>query len=104
MTQRDQQRVYEFEGFLLDPRRRLLFGPSGRKIPLKPRVLTTLLYFVEHRGELIDKDRLMRAVWGGVIVEENSINKHVSTLRRALDESPGDHRFLVTIPGKGYFT
>jgi DNA-binding winged helix-turn-helix (wHTH) protein len=80
----------------------LLFGADGQAIPLKPKVFDTLLYFVEHAGELLDKFALMRAVWGNVIVEENSLNQNISALRQAFGEKPGENRFIVTVPGRGY--
>ncbi len=93
---------YFFGEFNLDPDRRLLFGSDGQTIPLKPKVFDTLLFLVESAGELLEKDALMKGVWGGVIVEENSLNQHISTLRRALGETPGENRFIVTVPGRGY--
>lgn len=94
--------IYEIAGFRLDPSRRILLGPDGAPIALKSKVLDTLVYFVEHAGALLEKDTVLAAVWGGVVVEENGLNQHVSTLRRAFGESPGDNRFIVTVPGRGY--
>jgi DNA-binding winged helix-turn-helix (wHTH) protein/Tol biopolymer transport system component len=102
MTQLETTLVYDFGGFRLDPRRRLLSGADGELISLKPKVFDTLLYFVEHAGELLDKRVLMQALWGDVIVEENSLNQLISTLRRVLGENPGENRFIVTVPGRGY--
>jgi TolB-like protein len=94
---------YEFNDFRLDPQQRLLLsGPEGRPIPLPPKQFDTLLYFVERRGELLDKTTLMRAIWPNIVVEENSLNQNISALRRVLGESPGEHRFIVTEPGRGY--
>jgi Tol biopolymer transport system component/DNA-binding winged helix-turn-helix (wHTH) protein len=94
--------IYEFAGFRLDPRRRIFSGVDSRPIALKPKVFDTLLCLVDHAGDLLDKDSLMQQVWGDVVVEENSLNQHISTLRRALGESPGENRFIVTVPGRGY--
>ena len=94
---------YEFSEFRLDIQQRLLSaGADGRPIPLPPKVFETLLYFVERHGELLDKTTLMKAVWPNVVVEENSLNQNISVIRRALGESPGEHRFIVTEPGRGY--
>ena len=94
---------YEFNDFRLDPQQRLLMsGAEGRPIPLAPKVFDTLLYFVERRGELLDKATLMKAIWPNIVVEENSLNQNISALRRVLGESPGEHRFIVTEPGRGY--
>ena len=95
--------AYEFEGFRLDPERRLLVQTAERRpVALSPRVFDTLLCFVEHRGKLIDKNTLLQAIWPDAIVEENSLNQNISILRRALGEKPSEHRFIVTVPGRGY--
>jgi TolB-like protein/DNA-binding winged helix-turn-helix (wHTH) protein/tetratricopeptide (TPR) repeat protein len=94
--------VFAFEGFSLDPRLRRLFGPDGRSLPLSGRAFDTLLYLVEHPNQLIDKHALMKAVWPNVIVEENNLNQNILIVRRTLGETPGEHRFIVTVPGRGF--
>jgi DNA-binding winged helix-turn-helix (wHTH) protein/TolB-like protein/predicted Zn-dependent protease len=93
---------YEFGEFRVDSTRRLLFGRNGDAIPLTPKVFDTLLYLVERQGMVLDKDELMRAIWPHTVVEENNLNQSVSTLRRALGESRGENRYIVTVPGRGY--
>ena len=44
----------------------------------------------------------MRAVWQEDIVEENNLTVSISALRKALGESIRDHRYIVTIPRRGY--
>ena len=96
------QLAYRFNGFRVDPVRRLLFGADGQPIPLKPKVFDTLLYLVERPGELVDKRALLEAVWPHVVVEENNLNKAISTLRQVFGETRDEHRFIVTEPGRGY--
>ena len=93
---------YRFNGFRIDPVRRLLFGADGEPIPLKPKVFDTLLYLVERPGVLVDKQALLEAVWPHVVVEENNLNKAISTLRQVFGETRDEHRFIVTEPGRGY--
>ena len=102
MTKENGNLVYRFNGFHLDPRRRRLAGPDRTLIALKPRVFDTLQFFVENAGKLLDKNALMTAIWGESVVEENSLNQHISLLRRSLGETPGENRFIVTVPGRGY--
>jgi len=45
---------------------------------------------------------VMREVWPDQLVEEGNLTRNVSTLRKALGESRDDHRYIVTIPGRGY--
>jgi DNA-binding winged helix-turn-helix (wHTH) protein/Tol biopolymer transport system component len=94
--------MYVFEGFRLDAQRRVLSGPDGQPISLTPRVFDALLYFVERPGQLLTKDHLLENLWQNVVVEEHNLNKTVSELRRLLGEKPGEHKFIVTKPGRGY--
>jgi TolB-like protein/DNA-binding winged helix-turn-helix (wHTH) protein/Tfp pilus assembly protein PilF len=93
--------VYEFGDFRLDPGKRLLWR-AGAQVPLTPRVFETLLFLVEHHDTVLDKERLMEAVWPDSIVEENNLTKNISTLRRVFGETPGSHHYIVTVPGRGY--
>src|SRR5262245_29558197 len=102
MSAPEATEVFTFSGFSLDPRKRLLFGPDGRALPLSGRAFDTLLYLVEHPNQLIDKQALMKAVWPNVVVEENNLNQNISIVRRALGETAGEHRFVVTVPGRGF--
>jgi tetratricopeptide (TPR) repeat protein len=51
---------------------------------------------------LLGKRELIQALWPSATVEENSLNQVVSQLRKALGESPSEHRYIVTSPGRGY--
>lgn len=95
--------VFEFGDFFLDPgQRRMAHRSTGEAVPLAPKAMDTLIFFLEHRNQLLDKDTLLAAIWPKVSVEENSLTQAVSTLRRVLGEARGDHRFIATIPGRGY--
>jgi len=94
--------IFAFAGFSLDRRQRLLFGPDGKAVPLSARAFDTLLYLVERPNQLIDKQMLIKAVWPNVIVEENNLSQCISVVRRALGETPDEHRFVVTVPGRGF--
>ena len=102
MNRPETHEVYEFDGFRLDRRRRVLSRLDGEAIPLKSKVFDTLLYFVEHADELLDKSTLIEAIWPNLVVEENNLNKTISVLRHVLGETPEEHRFIVTEPGRGY--
>jgi TolB-like protein/Tfp pilus assembly protein PilF len=94
---------YEFASFRMDVRRRLLLRVTdGRPVPLVPRAFDTLLLLVEHAGQTVEKALLMEKIWPNAVVEENNLTQHVSSVRKALGERLGDHRFIVTVPGRGY--
>src|SRR4030095_12922537 len=94
--------LYEFGGFQLDPAKRRLRRLDGTPIPLTPRVFDTLLYMVEHHDSVLDKERIMEAVWPDSIVEENNLAQAISKLRQVFGETLGSHNYIVTVPGRGY--
>jgi DNA-binding winged helix-turn-helix (wHTH) protein/Tol biopolymer transport system component len=93
---------YEFGGFRLDTVLQVLVSPAGDIIALPGRAYEVLRYLVERAGELVDKASLMRAVWPSTVVEDNNLNQCILTLRRALGESAGERRFILTVPGRGF--
>jgi TolB-like protein/DNA-binding winged helix-turn-helix (wHTH) protein len=93
--------IYEFGPFRVDPLRRLLLR-DGKQVRLPAKAFEILLALLEEKGRLLDKDELMRRVWPDAVVEENNLTVNMSALRKALGESPRDHRYLVTVPGRGY--
>jgi TolB-like protein/Tfp pilus assembly protein PilF len=89
---------HEFGPFRLDDARRTL-ERDGRLIPLYPKSFDLLAYMVQKTGHLLEKERLLQALWPDVVVEENSLARAVSDIRKALAEHEG---FVVTIPRRGY--
>jgi TolB-like protein/DNA-binding winged helix-turn-helix (wHTH) protein/Tfp pilus assembly protein PilF len=94
--------LYEFGEFQLDTGKRLLRRLDGTPVPLTSRVFDTLLYMVRHHDAVLDKERIMEAVWPDSIVEENNLAQAISKLRQVFGETPGSHSYIVTVPGRGY--
>ena len=63
--------------------------------------LETLLVLVEHGGRIVEKEELHRQIWPDTVVEDVSLAKNVSTLRKTLGESES-HRYIETVPRRGY--
>ena len=97
-----QAHIYEFGDFRVDAARRLLLGRDGQPLSLTPKAFDTLLYLVEHREAVLDKEELLRAIWPDTTVEENNLNQNISALRRVLGEKRAEHNYIVTVPGRGY--
>lgn len=93
--------IYEFAGRRVDIARRQLLD-HGKVVPMFPRCFDALLLFIEHRGQLLDKEFLLKELWPDVVVDENSLAKMISEIRRALGEGAKDSGFIVTIPRRGY--
>lgn len=102
MMDETSAQLYRFGDFRLDTRSRELRGTNGAVIPLTAKAFDTLNALVENRDRIMSKDDLLATVWPGRIVEENNLSQAISALRRALGTDASEHRYIVTIPGRGY--
>ncbi|MBV9927252.1 MAG: PD40 domain-containing protein [Acidobacteria bacterium] len=93
--------LYEFGPFRLDPVKRRLLR-DGEPVQLTPKAFETLLALVQQSGRTVEKDDLMRRVWGGAVVEENNLNQNITALRKCLGDTRQAGRYIATIPGLGY--
>ena len=93
--------LWEFEGYRVDLERRLLLS-GNEPVPLPAKALDTLLLLIQREGEVVSKDDLMKAVWPDAFVEEGNLSQTIHVLRKALGDSIEEHRFIVTVPGRGY--
>jgi DNA-binding winged helix-turn-helix (wHTH) protein len=85
---------------LLAAQRLLLEG--DRPVRLGSRAFDILAALVERAGEVVDKKELLARVWPQTFVEDANLKIQVSALRRALGDGQGGHRYVVTVPGRGY--
>ena len=100
MLRRDQV-LYEFGSFRLSVTERLLTR-GGIPVPLPTKIFDTLLLLVENKGRLMEKDELLSSLWPDTIVEEASLTRNISHLRKALNDSKNGERYIETVPKRGY--
>jgi TolB-like protein/DNA-binding winged helix-turn-helix (wHTH) protein/tetratricopeptide (TPR) repeat protein len=92
---------YSFGLFVLDSAEgRLVRG--GEPISLTPKAIETLLVLVENAGHLTEKEELLRRVWPDTFVEEATVAKNISLLRKALGDSTESEEYIQTVPKRGY--
>ena len=92
--------VYQFGPFqLLAADRLLLHHEKALKLP--PKVFDALVFLVQNNGHVVHKDELMRAVWPDVIVEESSLTRTISVLRKALSADDASN-YIETVSKVGY--
>lgn len=95
------QTIYAFDRFQIDPQKRLLLR-DGKPVQLTSKAFDLLLALIESDGREITKDELMGTIWRDQIVEDANLTVTMSHVRKALGEKASDHRYILTIPGKGY--
>ena len=90
-----------FGPFRLFSAQRLLLE-GDRPVRLGSRAFDILAVLVERAGEVVSKEELISRAWPRTFVEEANLKIQISALRRALGDGQGGHRFVVTVPGRGY--
>ena len=93
--------LYEFGPFRVDVEREMVLR-AGNQVPLTPKAFQMLLMLVRNGTELVSKEDLLKTIWPDTFVEEGNLSRQVFMLRKALGEGPQDHRYIVTVPGRGY--
>lgn len=96
---RPEDVIWEFGSFRLDAAQRLLFR-NGELMALSRKAVEILLLLVEHDGQLVEKEELMRTVWPDAFVEESNVAVHISQLRKTLGGEEGCR--IDTVPRRGY--
>lgn len=90
---------YEFGEYKLFPEERVLLK-NAEGVQLTPKVFDLLLLLVENQGHLLTKNEILEKVWADSFVEESTLARTVSMLRKSLGEN--SQEFVVTVPKKGY--
>lgn len=93
--------TYTFGPFRLDGERMTL-SREGVGITTTPRVVAALLYLVEHAGELVSREEMLRALWPGRVAEEANLSQAISAVRKALAANGDATEWILTVPGRGY--
>jgi Tol biopolymer transport system component/DNA-binding winged helix-turn-helix (wHTH) protein len=96
------QGFYEFASFRLDIKKRRLTR-DGEVVPLTPKEFDVLFFLVENAGRIVEKDELLGTVWKNTFVEEGTLARNVSWLRKKLAAGGADDAKLIeTLPKRGY--
>ncbi len=95
------EHFYEFGEFRLDPAQRILLR-GGELVPLTPKVFDLLLLLVENSGHLVGKEELMSSIWPDTFIEESSLTKNISILRKMLGDGTVSAARIETLSKRGY--
>ena len=96
-----ERRFYEFGPYRLQTPGALLYRGS-ELVPLPPKVAQTLLLLVENAGEVVEKDELLKKVWRDAFVEEGSLARTISVLRKTLGDGGEGQGYIATLSKRGY--
>ena len=76
---------------------------GNKRVRLSHREFDLLRFMIEHRGEVLPRERILSAVWG---YENGSLTRtvdmHVAKLRKKIEDRPADPAHIVTVHRVGY--
>jgi DNA-binding response OmpR family regulator len=76
---------------------------NSKELALTPKAMALLEYLMTHPNELLERNRLLNAVWGwDNPIGDRVLDTRIRELRRALGDDPAHPRFIETVPGEGY--
>lgn len=76
---------------------------DGQDVQLTPTEYDLLKVFIAHRGKILTRQMLLKEIWGPEThARTHSLHVYVAQLRRKIEPTPEDPRFILTIPGVGY--
>jgi two-component system alkaline phosphatase synthesis response regulator PhoP len=76
---------------------------GGRAVEVTPIELKLLEAFIKRRGRVLSRDQLLDAAWtSGVHVTDRAVDAHIVNLRRKIEPTPAEPRFVVSVRGLGY--
>lgn len=94
--------VYRFGDVTIDFKRHEA-TKAGEPIDLSPREFQLLAYFIEHKGEIVTREKLLDAVWDyNAIPFTRTVDMHIAKLRKKVEDNPGDPKYVVTVHRLGY--
>jgi len=95
------QLTYRFGEWQVEPHLNLL-TQGAQKIRLEPRTMAVLQQLLDRQGDLVTIDDLLNQVWAGRIVEPGSVQKHITRLRKVLQDHPEAPAYIETVKKRGY--
>ena len=75
---------------------------GNEAVALEPQVFDLLVYLVQNRDRVVNKDELFASIWGGRIVSDSSLTSRINAARKAIGDSGEEQKLIRTIARKGF--
>lgn len=96
------KKTYAFNNLIIDEIRREVLL-DGQPLELKPKEYDLLLYFAQHKGQVLSRELILQNVWGwDYFGDSRTVDVHVRWLREKLERHSSEPERIVTIRGAGY--
>jgi DNA-binding response OmpR family regulator len=97
-----KQEVLDFKDLRINLTRREVLL-DGQVLALKPQEYELLLFFAQHKGQMLSRDFILERLWGWEYTgDSRTVDVHVRWLRQKIEKDPGKPERFVTVRGGGY--
>ena len=91
-----------FDNLVIDQNRREV-TLEGQVISLKPQEYDLLLFFAEHKRQMLSREFILERVWGwDYIGDSRTVDVHVRWLRQKIEKDASNPQRIITVRGGGY--
>ena len=75
---------------------------NGETQKMTPRAFEVLIYLIENRGRVVEKQELFEQIWRESFVTDNALTRIIKEIRHVIGDDAGNPRFIETVPKRGY--
>lgn len=93
--------IYRFSKFALDTEL-LELGSAEGPVAVEPQVFTLLVYLIENRSHVVSKEELIRGVWKGRNVSDDTLHSRINAARHAIGDTGTAQAIIRTLPKRGF--
>ncbi|HEV8267441.1 MAG TPA: tetratricopeptide repeat protein, partial [Thermoanaerobaculia bacterium] len=96
---RDEEEAFEFGPYRLEAG---LLLRDGTRVPLTPKLVAALTLLVRRAGRIVTREEISQELWPDTFVSETNLAKNISMLRKVLDDTADEPRYIETLARVGY--
>ncbi len=96
------QETLVFDNLVIDQTRREV-TLEGQVVPLKPQEYDLLVFFAEHKRQMLSREFILERVWGWEYIgDSRTVDVHVRWLRQKIEKDAANPQRIITVRGGGY--
>lgn len=96
------EEIDDLSGIKIDRKGRTVREPNGELVDLTRTEFDLLVYLIDHAGQALSRQSILRHVWGDVVVDPRTVDNFVSSLKRKLGWKRGCGFGIHAVRGVGY--
>ena len=102
VSEAQKQQKLKFDNLVINLTRREVML-DDEPLALKPQEYELLIFFAEHKGQMLSREFVLERVWGwDFIGDSRTVDVHVRWLRQKIEADPAKPTRIVTVRGGGY--